>query len=119
MSLLSDIIIFSPLDNILKGDDRMNEKLQTSVSWEAFWRKRLKKLANILSTTESQLSQDAFEYYVKNSNLVKKALHKIAEQDQFIKELKPQKITEVRNGIEYRPYIAHIYVSRPGFWVPA
>jgi hypothetical protein len=90
----------------LKGVDWKMEKTNTSMSWETFWRKKLKRLAHIMGTTESQLSQDAFQYYVENSNVTKEAMKKINEQDEFISGLKPKKFTQLKNGVEYRPYIS-------------
>ena len=80
-------------------------KINTSISWDAFWRKQLKKLAHAMQMTESQLTQDAFQYYVEHSNVTTEAVKKIKEQNKFICELKPKKYTKLRNGIEYRPYI--------------
>ena len=80
-------------------------KINTSISWDVFWRKQLKKLAHAMQMTESQLSQDAFQYYVESSDVTKEAVKKIAEQDKFISELKPKRITKLKDGCEYRPYV--------------
>ena len=64
-----------------------DSKIQTSVYLNYHIRKKLKRLSNILNTTETALMERALSQYFTHSKIVQEGMKKIKENNKFLEEI--------------------------------
>ena len=85
----------------------MPEKVGTSVYLDYYLRKKLKRLSNILQTSETALMEQALSFYFEKSKIVQEAMKKIRENDKFLEEIGATSVRQIRHfnneGYVYQP----------------
>jgi hypothetical protein len=97
------------MQSIIKTKEvvQLTDKKQKTAYLDYHLCKKMERISHINDWSESQFIENALNFYIENSKVVKEAQKKIVEYDSYLKSVGRTAVREISygnsEGIEYRP----------------